>query len=172
MDAIIQVLKRWGEQHKASVKSKTLKAMLQNLMGLGVLPEPIDGTKPELWPQIEAVLTEQAKLGRPEHLVAWGKANAMMIATWEEQQAWRDAKKGLRGLAEETTQTEELTVSSDDEEGEDIVGKLEAWPIEGKPSGGETGAENRGRRVRSRLRPQHPPCVPLGGDAEGGDRRA
>ena len=73
IDVTVKVLKRWGKQNKTSMKSRTLKAMLQRLIRLGVLAEPIDCMKPELWPQIEAELAEQAKLGKPEHLMAWAR---------------------------------------------------------------------------------------------------
>ena len=72
------------------MKSRTLKAVLQRLIRLGVLAEPIDGMKPELWPRIEAELAEQAKLGKPEYLMAWGQANAIMKATPEEHSASSD----------------------------------------------------------------------------------
>uniref|UniRef100_A0A8D0FGS4 Gag polyprotein n=1 Tax=Strix occidentalis caurina TaxID=311401 RepID=A0A8D0FGS4_STROC len=162
MDATIKALKRWGKQHKTSMKSGTLKAMLQRLIRLGVLAESIDCIKPELWPQIEAELTEQAKLGKPEHLMAWGKANAMMKATQEEQQAWRDAKKGLQGLAEETTQMEEHTASSNDEEGEDTTGNPEAWPVEDKQPGGDRGGEQGRRDAIPSVPSASPPVYPWG----------
>ena len=58
MDATVKALKRWGKQHKTSMKSGTLKAMLQRLIKLGVLADPIDCMKPGLWPEIEVELTE------------------------------------------------------------------------------------------------------------------
>ena len=48
IDVTVKVLKRWGKQNKTSMKLRTLKAMLQKLIRLGVLAEPIDCMKPEL----------------------------------------------------------------------------------------------------------------------------
>ncbi|XP_026719627.1 uncharacterized protein LOC113488570 [Athene cunicularia] len=156
MEATIKVLKIWGKQHQTSMKSETLKAMLQRLVKLGILAKPIDCMKPELWPQIEAELTEQAKLGKPEHLVAWGKVNAMMKAIQAEQEACTDAHRGLQGLSEGTTQIEEPADSSSEEEG---IKLREAWPTEGKPP--DKGREG-GRNITPPSPPTPPPVYPWG----------